>query len=321
MADRKSVFISYSSKDRAFVDRIVRKLEEMGIYCWQAPEHIPAGSSYAKEIPKAIRECEVFLLFLSERSQDSIWVEKETDSAISERKNIIPFQIDDAPLNETFRFYLNNVQMIYYAQNPEMAMRELEEELKYLAQPMETSDGTEANDTEATGHVQKQPTAEAVTGQSHMSFARQPRNTNALRINRIPLTCRNCGSKNLSNVSMGIYRCDDCGTENYDDYQTVRNYLDKVGMAPALVIEKETGVPRRVINYFFKQEYLEIPKSSTIRVPCERCGAPIRTGTLCDACKSVALGTAKREGCMAFEALRRTEIKHMRKRGSAYWRS
>lgn len=105
MADRKSVFISYSSKDRAFVDRIVRKLEEMGIYCWQAPEHIPAGSSYAKEIPKAIRECEVFLLFLSERSQDSIWVEKETDSAISERKNIIPFQIDDAPLNETFRFY------------------------------------------------------------------------------------------------------------------------------------------------------------------------------------------------------------------------
>ena len=142
--------------------------------------------------------------------------------------------------------------------------------------------------------MQKQPTAEAVTGQSHMSFARQPRNTNALRINRIPLTCRNCGSKNLSNVSMGIYRCDDCGTENYDDYQTVRNYLDKVGMAPALVIEKETGVPRRVINYFFKQEYLEIPKSSTIRVPCERCGAPIRTGTLCDACKSVALGTAKK---------------------------
>lgn len=309
MTDRKSVFISYSSKDRAFVDRIVHKLEEMGIYCWQAPEHIPAGSSYAKEIPKAIRECEVFLLFLSERSQGSIWVEKETDSAISERKNIIPFQIDDAPLNETFRFYLNNVQMIYYAQNPEMAMRELEEELKYLAQPMGTSAGTDAD-----GRVQGQRKSEAMTGQSqketttevadptenqpdkrsHMSFARQPRNTNALRINRIPLTCRNCGSKNLTNVSMGIYRCDDCGTENYDDYQTVRNYLDKVGMAPALVIEKETGVPRRVINYFFKQEYLEIPKSSTIRVPCERCGAPIRTGTLCDACKSVARGTAKK---------------------------
>ncbi len=309
MADRKSVFISYSSKDRAFVNRIVHKLEEMGIYCWQAPEHIPAGSSYAKEIPKAIRECEVFLLFLSERSQDSIWVEKETDSAISERKNIIPFQIDDAPLNETFRFYLNNVQMIYYAQNPEMAMRELEEELKYLAQPMEASDGTDVD-----GHLQEQQGSEALNGQSqkkttteiadpmedrpdkrsHMSFARQPRNTNALRINRIPLTCRNCGGKNLTNVSMGIYRCDDCGTENYDDYQTVRNYLDKVGMAPALVIEKETGVPRRVINYFFKQEYLEIPKSSTIRVPCERCGAPIRTGTLCDACKSVVRGTAKK---------------------------
>ncbi len=310
MTDRKSVFISYSSKDRAFVNRIVHKLEEMGIYCWQAPEHIPAGSSYAKEIPKAIRECEVFLLFLSEQSQGSIWVEKETDSAISERKNIIPFQIDASPLNETFRFYLNNVQMIYYAQNPEMAMRELEEELKYLAQSMGTSAGADADrhlqeqrESEAwTGQLQKKTTAEDADSaesrpdkRSHMSFTRQLRNTNALRINRIPLTCRNCGGKNLTNVSMGIYRCDDCDTDNYDDYQTVRNYLDRVGMAPALVIEKETGVPRRVINYFFKQEYLEIPKSSTIRVPCERCGAPIRTGTLCDACKSVALGTAKKE--------------------------
>lgn len=292
MADRKSVFISYSSKDRAFVNRIVHTLEEMGIYCWQAPGHIPAGSSYAKEIPKAIRECEVFLLFLSANSQASIWVEKETDSAISERKNIIPFQLDEAPLNETFRFYLNNVQMIYYAQNPEMAVQELEEELKHLAQPEQFGNyeepilkvdcaETAEQDAEAV------PQMEDKEARSHMSFARQPRNSNALRINRIPLTCRMCGSKNLSNVSMGIYRCDDCGTDNYDDYQTVRNYLDKVGMAPALVIEKETGVPRRVINHFFRQEYLEIPKSSTIRVPCERCGAPIRTGTLCDACKKL----------------------------------
>ena len=87
---------------------------------------------------------------------------------------------------------------------------------------------------------------------------------------------------------MGIYRCEDCGTENYDDYQTIRNYLDKVGMASAIVIEKETGVPRRVINYFFREEYLEIPEQSTIRVPCEKCGAPIRTGVLCEDCKRKA---------------------------------
>lgn len=293
MAEKKSVFISYSSKDRAFVDGVVDRLEEMGIYCWKAPGQIPAGSSYAREIPKAIRECEVFLLFLSARSQESIWVEKETDSAISERKNIIPLQLDDAPLNETFRFYLNNVQMIYYTQNPEMAMRELEEELKHLAKKSDTPEAAADRDTEAGDDADKKTSQDGAaeaekdeeTGKSHMSFARQPRDSNALRINRIPLTCKKCGGKDLTNVSMGVYRCDACGTDNYDDYQTVRNYLDKVGMAPVLVIEKETGVPRRVINHFFRQEYLEIPKSSTIRVPCERCGAPIRTGTLCDTCK------------------------------------
>lgn len=277
MADKKTVFISYSSKDREFVKQLVQTLKAMGIVCWVAPEMIPAGSSYAREIPKAIRECEVFLLLLSKTSQDSIWVEKETDSAISNRKNIIPFQLDDTPLNETFRFYLNNVQMISYAQNPEMAMQELKEQLRELGQE------PEPQITENVGETKSQEPKF-----QRMGYYKGPRDSNALRINRIPLECRNCGSKKLKNISMGIYRCEDCGTENYDDYQTIRNYLDKVGMASAIVIEKETGVPRRVINYFFREEYLEIPEQSTIRVPCEKCGAPIRTGVLCEDCKRKA---------------------------------
>ena len=88
MADKGYVFVSYSSTDRIFVNKIVEELKNVGIRCWQAPGGIPAGSSYAREIPKAIRECEVFLLFLSGKSQASIWVEKETDSAISNRKKI-----------------------------------------------------------------------------------------------------------------------------------------------------------------------------------------------------------------------------------------
>ena len=30
------------------------------------------------------------------------------------KKNIVPFKIDDTPMNDTFSFYLNNVQMIPY---------------------------------------------------------------------------------------------------------------------------------------------------------------------------------------------------------------
>ena len=115
--ESKTVFVSYSSKDRILVNQIVRIIENMGISCWKAPECIPAGSSYAREIPKAIAGCQVFLLMLSETSQDSIWVEKEIDNAITNRKTIIPLALDDKPLSDAFLFYLNNVQMISYYHN------------------------------------------------------------------------------------------------------------------------------------------------------------------------------------------------------------
>lgn len=286
MAKSKSVFISYSSRDGKFVNEVVHMLEEMGVSCWKAPEMIPAGSSYAKEIPRAIRECEVFLLMLSRTSQDSIWVEKEIDCAISNHKNIIPFQINAVALNETFRFYLNNVQMISYVQNPKGAM----EELKRLMKPIAVTEKAVEKPDLDTEETPKDATAEKKKPEAKMGYIRKPGDSNALRLNRIPLECKACGGKKLTNITMGIYRCDDCGEDNYDDYQLVRNYLEQVGMAPAVVIERETGVPRRVINYFFREEYLEIPKNSSIRVPCEQCGAPIRTGVLCDTCKK-AKGT------------------------------
>ena len=106
----KSVFISYSSKDERYIKKMTQMLEKMGISYWIAPDMIPAGSNYAREIPKAIRDCEIFLLVLSQASQQSIWVEKEIDSAIYYRKTIVPFQIDDSVMTDMFRFYLNNVQ-------------------------------------------------------------------------------------------------------------------------------------------------------------------------------------------------------------------
>lgn len=300
MANVKSVFVSYSSEDHALVNTIVDMMKKEGICYWKAPEMIPAGSSYAREIPRAIKECEVFLLILSRTSQKSIWVEKEIDSAISHRKTIIPFQIDDIPLNDTFRFYLNNVQMISYAMDKGNAVEELKRQLSQLVKETEdvVQTATETFEEEIVpsgGNFSGNNVSVAsntVQSQQGGAFPRRSiarkADSNALRMNRIPLECDYCGSKMLENITMGTYRCHDCGQDSYDDFQTIRNYLNVVGTAPAAVIERNTGVPKRIIEYFFRDEYLEIPKNSPVRVPCERCGAPIRTGTLCDACKSGA---------------------------------
>ena len=310
MANVKSVFVSYSSQDCKFVDTIVNMMQKEGISYWKAPEMIPAGSSYAREIPRAIKECEVFLLVLSRTSQKSIWVEKETDSAISHRKTIIPFQIDDIPLNDTFRFYLNNVQMISYSANKEDAMNQLKQHLNQLIKGemtkkkdliknqkiLEVQDLSEKSDSveNVKTIVNNTKTDRKDTGNTVVSLElpQYPKrsyvknDSNALRINRIPLECDYCGSKMIENVTMGTYRCQMCGKDSYDDFQTIRNYLEKVGNATVAVIHQNTGVPRRVIEHFFREEYLEIPKNSPVRVPCEQCGAPIRTGVLCESCKS-----------------------------------
>ena len=69
---KESVFISYSSKDSKIVEKIVAMLKEAGISYWKAPEMIPAGSNYAREIPRAIAQCQVFLLVISSYSRSTV---------------------------------------------------------------------------------------------------------------------------------------------------------------------------------------------------------------------------------------------------------
>lgn len=277
MTDTNSVFISYSSKDDRFVNQLVNVIKELGISYWKAPEMIPAGSSYAREIPRAIRECEVFLLVLSKSSQTSIWVEKEIDSAINNRKTIVPVKIDEVPLCELFRFYLNNVQTISYKDDSRQGFAGLKTQMKKLLQIEETKDNEllEVEDFPVTKqrNLKKQ------------NRERSERSADVFEINKAPKKCQYCGGE-LEKIAVGIFRCVRCQKENYDYLRTVRNYLEKEGARSAAVIERDTGVPRNVVAYFLRQEFLEIPKLAPERLSCQKCGSPIRTGYLCDRCKN-----------------------------------
>lgn len=264
-------FISYSTKDSIFAKKIAQSIKEWGYSYWIAPDMIPAGSSYAKEIPQAIEMADVFILLLSKNSMESIWVEKELDHALSNRKKVLPVLLDQTPLNGTFQFYLNNVQFIPYQREVALQLRDLKRELDSVFAPSVASAPVMGGDKKI------------VPG------SRGNKSTNSLRINHIPITCEKCGCAILKNIKVGTYECDSCGHLNYDDFQTIRNYLAKVGNAPAAIIERDTGVSRNTINVLFQEEFLEIPASSDIRVACSNCGAPIRSGMLCQACKTKGL--------------------------------
>lgn len=104
------VFISYSSKELTTAETVRGILEKNGIVCWMAPRDIPGGSNYTKEIPVAIRSCQVFVLVLSANAQSSPWVLKELDMAVNCGKVILPFMLEDCPLNDEFNFLLTGAQ-------------------------------------------------------------------------------------------------------------------------------------------------------------------------------------------------------------------
>lgn len=105
-------FISYSSRnlDDALAMRSV--LMNRGIKTWMAPGDIPAGSTYAGVITRAIKSAECLVLLLTDDSQNSKWVDKEVERALSYGRTVIPVALDELVLNDNFEFYLGNQQIV-----------------------------------------------------------------------------------------------------------------------------------------------------------------------------------------------------------------
>lgn len=97
-------FISYSTKNQSFANAMRDLLKDYGIETWMAPGDIPAGSKYAQVINRAVKNCSCFILILSEDSQNSVWVAKEVERAVSYCKPIIPVQLETVVLNDEFEF-------------------------------------------------------------------------------------------------------------------------------------------------------------------------------------------------------------------------
>jgi hypothetical protein len=96
-----SVFISYSSKDQAFAERLHADLQNKKVRCWFAPEDLKIGDKFRVRIDEVIRVYDKLLLVLSENSVGSDWVEKEVESAMEKERQqkrtmLFPIRLDDA---------------------------------------------------------------------------------------------------------------------------------------------------------------------------------------------------------------------------------
>jgi uncharacterized protein YjbI with pentapeptide repeats len=90
-----SCFISYSSKDQLFAERIYEGLQAKGVRCWFAPHEMQGGKKLYEQIDDAIRVHERLLLILSPESINSEWVKTEIAKArkrevVEKRRMLFP---------------------------------------------------------------------------------------------------------------------------------------------------------------------------------------------------------------------------------------
>ena len=95
-----SCFISYSSQDQEFADRLYADLQASGVRCWFAREDLKIGDKFRQRIDEAIRFHDKLLVVLSKSSVNSSWVEDEVEAAFArERKEnkavLFPIRLDD----------------------------------------------------------------------------------------------------------------------------------------------------------------------------------------------------------------------------------
>jgi hypothetical protein len=98
-----SCFISYSSKDQEFADRLYADLRTKNVVCWFAPHDMRIGDRIRSRIDEVIHVHERLLLVLSKHSISSDWVEKEVETAFEqERKGkktvLFPIRLDNTIL-------------------------------------------------------------------------------------------------------------------------------------------------------------------------------------------------------------------------------
>ena len=95
-----SCFISDSTRDQDFADRLHADLQGQGVRCWFAPHEVRGGRKLHEQIDEAIRIYDRLLLILSDASMNSEWVMTEIAHArqkeLNEQRQVL-FPISLAP--------------------------------------------------------------------------------------------------------------------------------------------------------------------------------------------------------------------------------
>ena len=95
--------------------------------------------------------------------------------------------------------------------------------------------------------------------------------------------CRKCGK--LFNYIMGVPICLACREKLEETFQVVKKYIRENKLADIKEVAEACEVEATQIQQWIREERLEFTPDSPVKLPCENCGAMIRSGKYCEKCK------------------------------------
>ena len=126
------IFISYSTKDAGFAEKLRSFLLRDKIDVWMAPYSITPGKEFAEEIVHGIQGSNIFLLLLSKASNDSPHVLREVSMAVTQNKKMISLRIEDVKPSLSMAYYLESIQWYDALQRDDDSMNQLVTDLKKI---------------------------------------------------------------------------------------------------------------------------------------------------------------------------------------------
>lgn len=111
------VFLSYSRKDKKFIDRLLKDLEAEGINVWLDRSDIYAGNeTWHEQIVEGISASPVFILVVSPDSVKSDEVNSELILAREKKKTIIPVLYKPTKISKKMQYQLAGKQYIDFSE-------------------------------------------------------------------------------------------------------------------------------------------------------------------------------------------------------------
>jgi hypothetical protein len=120
-------FLSHSSLDRAFVDRLAAMLRRHGVPVWYSQTNILGAQQWQDEIGEALRRCDWFLLTLSPNAVASMWVKRELAFALEQNRladRIVPIVYEACDYSR-LSWTLSSFQLVDFQGDFEAGCRDL----------------------------------------------------------------------------------------------------------------------------------------------------------------------------------------------------